>query len=190
MEKQVYFTDMSEAELRAFAESMVKTVNSEKLFSDDISFEFAKAEIDEFNGGLWIELASDDTIEVERPAYWQAADADDIDSADDVDFSNSIYKDVANMFKATKVEVGGFSVELNVTDVGDSEIIDVIPGSVRHEDSGIGSYEYGDYRGYDSHPYVETDGTIIESCYCYLDLFVEPIVPVSEEPEAEAEEEI
>jgi hypothetical protein len=180
-----FFFDMSEEELHDFAVSLVKTINSEKLFSDDISFEFASAEVDEFNGGLWIELASDDTIEVERPASWQASDEDEIEEADDIDFANSIYKDVANMFKATHVEVEGYKVELDVTDVGDSEITEVIPGRIRHEDSGIGSYEYGGIRGYDSNPYVETDGTIIESCYCYLNLFVEPIDQVSKEPEEE-----
>jgi hypothetical protein len=171
-----FFLDMSEDELHDFAVAIIKTINSEKLFSDDISFEFANAELDEFNGGLWIELASEEPIEITRPATWQAADADSIEEAEDIDFENSIYKDVERMFKTLNAEFEGYKVELNIADVDNTGIVAMIPGEIRHEDSGIGSYEYGDFRGYDSHPYVETTGTIVESCYCYLSFFVEPKV--------------
>jgi hypothetical protein len=91
------------------------------------------------------------------------------------------------MFKTLSVELEGYKVELNVADIGDTEVVDMIPGDIRHEDSGIGSYEYGDIRGYDSHPYVETTGTVVEACDCYISFFVEPLDNNNEEPEVEEE---
>ena len=181
------FIDMSEAELRTFAESMLKTINSEHIFSDDISFEFVKTEVDEFNGGLWIEISTGGDIEVERPATWQTGDEDEIESGYEADFVNSIYKDVENVFKTTKVELEGYHVELDIADAASVETIEVTADNVSSEDGGIGHYDYWGHSGYDSSPYYEVEGTIVEACDCAIAFFVEPIAPASEEPTTEEE---
>lgn len=175
------FAALSTQEQRAFAEALVKTINTEKTFIDD-ELVISSVEADEMTGDLIIELDADD-VYVNRRATWQSAD--DEDSAyvkpEEPEYEDSIFDDVKSTFKTLSAEIDGYTLTLDVADIGDEEIAEVEVDSISHEDAGIGQYEYWGDIGYDSRPYLEVTGTLVTSCKVYLGLFVEPTANVPEE---------
>lgn len=168
------FVELSFEEQKAFAEALVKTINSESIFTDQANFKVSGVDADEMTGGLTIELELEDTFEVKREATWTCGDRDEASNTpDDPEFTNLIFSDAKRAFKTSAVELEGYVVTLNVDDVDAEETTDVEVDSVRDEDAGIGSYEYwGDVR-YDSQPYCEVEGTLTQACTVYCSLYVE-----------------
>ena len=173
-----------------FAEALLKTINSERIFSDQTNFELRDVEAAPFTGGLYIGVNLTNPIEVERKATWTAANEDDAESAAydlEAAYDNIVDKDALKAFKADSAVIDGYNVELQIEDVDEAiRPIEVEVDSISHEDSGAGFYEYGGFEGYDSRPYVEVSGTLVHSCDCYLSLYVEPI-NAFDEPVPEAE---
>lgn len=170
------FAALSVDEQREFAEALIKTINTEKLFSDEITFSFVDIEADERTGDLGIGVSHGDSIDVPRDAIWQVDDEDDAerDPGYEAYYDNNIYEDAKKIFKTLSAEIEGYIVSIDVADVDEGDTVEVIADKVKAEDSGIGYYEYSDTHGYDSHPYFEVEGTIVKSCDCVLAFFVEP----------------
>jgi hypothetical protein len=170
------FAELSEQELKAFAESLVKTLNTENTFSDDFEFVIRSVEADDFTGGLAIELSTEgDVVRLERGATWTCGagrDDDPSDIPDDPEFDDDILEDAKDAFKTLSAEIEGYTITLIVADVDEEDIVDVEVRNVSEEDSGIGDYEYFGYRGYDSHPYCSVDGTLTQECTIYFGLDV------------------
>lgn len=188
------FAELSQMELREFAEALIKTINSESIFTDQTDFKITNVEPYDHTGELLIEVEHTHPIEVSRHASWAANDSDDADNLRDtsIEFDNNASEDIENTFKATSVTIDGYVVTLNVADFNQTntdarvEKID----SITDDDAGIGWYEYGDGTFYDSQPFVQVEGTIIEEYDCYIGFFVDlDLAPAEEEPEQlEAEE--
>lgn len=171
------FAAMSVQEQRAFADSLVKTINSESIFSSDVDFEIDNVEADDITGGLIIEVSHTNSVEVARAATWTCDDEDEAshDPGYDVEYENSIYEDARKAFKTTEAVIDDYRVSLEIADIDTDETIDVDVDEISHEDSGIGHYEYWGHTGYDSHHYVEVTGTIVKASTCYISFFVEPV---------------
>ena len=183
------FAEVSVQEQRAFADALIKTINSEHIFTDEVDFEITKVEADEMSGDLAIEVTHADDIEVTRAASWTAADEDDAYSADgDIEYANSLTVDVEYAFKTKEATIEGYTVQLELDDADENDTIDTEINDISYEDSGIGDYEYFGYYGHDSHPYVEVDGTLTVACTCYITFYVTPNSGVSEKPTAESDE--
>lgn len=188
MEKIENFAAISPEEQRAFAEALVKTINTEKTFIDD-ELVISGVEADEMTGDLIIELDADD-VYVDRRATWTASDDGYEDSAyekpEDPEYEDSIFSDAEKAFKTLSVEMDGYTLTLAVADTDADEIEEVKVDNVSHEDAGIGQYEYWGDIGYDSRPYLEVEGTLVTSCKVYLSLLVESTANVPEEAPEEA----
>ena len=172
------FNVMSEQEQRAFADTLIRTINSQRTFTVDVDFVLFGIEVDELAGSLVIYLShGDDLVEVARPATWQAGNEEEasVDPGYDADFSNSLFSDARAVFGSLSAEVDGYQVTLEVVDLDEVETVEVVVDEVREEDSGIGSYEYWGTTGYDSQPYVEVEGTIVKACSMSLALEVLPL---------------
>lgn len=176
MEMIENFATLTEAEQRAFAEALLKTLNSEKTFSADTEFKLVGVEADDTTGELLIDVEHTEAISVERSATWSCAEAEDAtdDPGFEATYDENIYADAAAAFKAMTVEVDGYKVSLEIHDVDEVETIEVVPETVREEDAGIGEYEYWGHVEYDSRPYFEVEGTITKACECVLSLTVAP----------------
>ena len=183
------FAALSEKEQRDFAEALVKTINSESIFSSDVNFIITKVEADDTSGVLFIDVDTSELVEVERPATWAASDSESAydNPGYDADFENSIFTDAKAAFKTTSADIDNYTVTLDIADVDEAETIDVQVDSMRDEDSGIGHYEYWGHVGYDSHPYVEVEGTIIKGCDCAVYFEVEPKAAPTE-PDVDTDE--
>ena len=175
------FSEISTREQRNFADALVKTINSEKIFTDEATFTIRAVEADITTGDLMIELDHDEFISVVREATWTCGDEDEIhsDPGYEADYANSIYEDAKNAFKTMATEIDGYKIELDIADVDEEETLEVDVDDYSHEDGGIGSYEYWGQRGYDSDPYIEVEGKITKGCGCALALFVS----VADQPE-------
>lgn len=181
------FAALSEMEQREFAEALVKTINSESIFSSEINFEITNVKAYEFDGSLAIEVSQTETIDVPREAAWQAGDEEEaaLDPGYEAEYTNSIYDDVKKAFKTAETVIDGYKVSLDISDVEEVETVEVEVDNISHEDSGIGSYEYWGHTGYDSNPYVEVEGSIIKACDCSLAFIVEPVDVADEKPTEE-----
>ena len=178
------FDELSVEEQLKFAEALVKTLNSERTFTTETDLKVVEVDAQGYSGDLVIVVETVDTIEVSQGAHWQAADEDDARSSaredsDLVDYDSEIYDEVKKALKTTEAEIEGYRVSIEVEDV-DAEVEEVDVDHIEYEDSGIGSYEFWGDVGYDSHPYVEVDGTIISSCSCVFSLYVEPTGSIPE----------
>ena len=173
-----------------FAEALLKTINSESIFSSEVDFEIIKVEADELDGSLMIEVSHTGTIEVSRKATWQASDEENasVDPGYDADYEESIYTDAEKSFKTLSAMIEGYKVSLDIAEVDEVETTEIEVATISHEDSGIGHYEYWGEIGYDSHPYVEVKGTIVKACDCALTIYVEPADEPMETTSEEAEE--
>ena len=170
------FAAVSFEEQKAFAEALVKTINSESTFTDQTDFKVTGVEADEMTGGLVIILEPEDTFEVVREATWTCDDRDDAGSTpDDPEYVNYAFEDAKKAFKTLAAELDGYTVTLSVDDVDTENITDVEVESISNEDAGIGHYEFWGEEGYDSQPYCEVEGTIIHACTVYCSLYVEAV---------------
>lgn len=161
----------------AFATALVKTINSEKTFQDEVQFKITEVEPDDFTGDLVIGLSPVDVV-VTRDASWYCSDDPDEDDMpaddDDVTFADYPSTDAKNAFKTLSTVIDGYKVTLDVIDADEGKIIDVKATDYERGDNGIGHYEYFGYEGYDSQPYMEAWGIVEQECKCYLALYVEP----------------
>lgn len=169
------FAALSAKEQFEFAEALLKTINTESIFSADTKFELSGVEADDLTGGLWINATQTNPIEVPRRAVWTCNDADDAaeDPGFEADYENTIYEDAEKAFKTNSTIINGYTVTLDISDVDVGEAVSVEVDSMTNDDAGIGEYEYFGQTGYDSRPYVEVEGTIIKSCDCEFAFFVE-----------------
>jgi hypothetical protein len=180
------FAALSAQEQREFAVALLKTINSESLFSSETNFELTKVEADDFTGGLTIEVSHTKPIEVSRPATWYCAEEEDasVDPKYDATYENDVYEDAKKAFKTTSTELDGYKVSLEIADINELENTEIDVDSTSQEDDGIGSYEHFGFIGYDSRPYIQVEGTIVTACDCALAFFVEPAdEPVETTPE-------
>jgi hypothetical protein len=184
------FAALPAKEQREFATALIKTINSESIFSADTNFEITGVEADDLTGGLWIEVSHPDPINVPRKATWQVLDEEeaDTDPGYEAEYVDSIYEDAKSAFKTLSTVIDGYEVTLTVDDADADETVDIEVQSMSHEDAGIGHYEYWGHDEFDSRPYLEVTGVITKACTCSLVFFVEPV----DEPitETETEEEI
>jgi hypothetical protein len=183
------FSAISAEERLAFAEALVKTVNSENIFTSDTNFKVLEVDADETTGDLYIILETDDLVLVERDATWSCGDEEEAyeDPGYDADYAQSVFDDAKKAFKTLKTEIDGYDIELSIDDVDEEETDEVIVETCRDEDAGIGSYEYWGHMEYDSQPYVEVEGTIVKACNLSLSLIVGAAAQV-EEPAPEQPE--
>ncbi len=183
------FDAISVQEQIKFAEALLNTINSERIFTDQTNFELESVEADEFTGGIIIGVKQTNPIEVERKAAWTAANEDDAESdPDDADYDNDIDDDVLKSFKVGSAIIDGYKVEIAVDDVNaDYRPVEVEVDRISHEDAGIGHNEFWGVSSFDSRPYVAVVGTIVESCDCALSFYVEPVDTFEEPAEGPAE---
>ena len=170
------FAELPFDEQKKFAEALIKTINSENIFTDATNFKVSGVETDELSGGLIITLEHDDPISVSRKATWTCANEDELDADPgyDADYANYLFEDAKKAFKTLSAEIEGYKISLDIEDVDEEETVEVEVNSYSHEDSGIGEYDYWGHIGYDSQPYIEVEGTIVTDCTCSLTLYVEP----------------
>ena len=172
------FAALPLSEQRKFAEALLKTINSERIFHDDTNFELTGIEVDDISGGINILVSHTDPIAVERHATWvcERSDNPEDDPGNDADYENYFLVDAKNAFKTASTVIDGYKVSLIVSDVDKDDTIDaeVEVENVSDEDDGIGSYEYFGFTGYDSRPYLAVEGTVTCYCECVLAFYVEP----------------
>lgn len=172
------FAELSIEEQINFVKVLLEKINSENIFSEEANFEFTDVEADDITGGLWVTASISNPISVSRKATWSAADEDTAaeDPGRDAEYRNTISEDAEKAFNTLVTQIDGYRVSLRIDDVEEDEAIDaeVEVESISHEDSGIGDYEFWGFKGHDSNPYVEVEGTIIRECDCSLTFFIEP----------------
>lgn len=179
------FSALSVEEQLKFAEALVKTLNSEATFIDGVSLSVKKVEADDMTGGLIIEVSHDPKIEVARNADWtcDSEEETDADPGYDADYENSAAEDAEQAFKALSTKIEGYTVSLSVEDTDEEEFLDTRVDKISHEDDGIGSYEYFGFTGYDSQPYIQVEGAVVQALVCDIVLFVEPDDVTEVDPE-------
>ena len=182
MEMIENFAMLSFEEQKAFAEELLKTINTEHTFSSETNFEIAGVEADELSGSLIVQVSQTNPINVSRKATWSCDSADDAedDPGFEADYEEYLFDDAKKSFKTTAMTIADYTVILELSDVDEvgEEAVEVIVDEISNEDAGIGDYEYFGARGTDSRPYCEVSGTIVRSCECTLAFVVEP----SDEP--------
>lgn len=160
-----------------FAKTILEKINSGKVFTKETIFEFYDTELDEVTGGLWILASSASPIRVSREASWTAGDEEGAheDPGNNAEYINTVSEDVKKVFKTFAAEIDKYKVSLQIDDIEEDETVDaeVDVENLSHEDSGIGSYEFWGFSGYDSHPYVDVEGIITRFYDCNVTLFVE-----------------
>lgn len=166
------FSTLSQEELNQFAKKLLDKINAEHIFSSETDFQFADSDAvwaDEMTGDLILALDTVDTVSVDVHATWQAPEDDPHDSEgaeeDKPDFDEVFVKEAI---------IDGYKVTLSVDDYERIENIDVTVDNYSRESSGIGEYEFWGHRGYDSHSYLEVEGTFTNSYAVYVSLTVEP----------------
>ena len=179
------FSTISEEEQLKFAEALVKTLNSESTFIDRVSFNISNVAADDMSGGLYIEVTHEPMIEVARNADW-TCDSEEEAAADpgfDANYENVITEDAEQAFKTLSTKIEGYTVSLSVEGVDEEEFLDTRVDKISHEDDGIGSYEYFGFTGYDSQPYIQVEGAVVQALVCDIVLFVEPDEVTEVDPE-------
>lgn len=181
------FAELSFEEQKKFAEALVRTINSESIFTSDTNFTLAGVEADELAGGLYVFLEHDDPIEVSREATWTCSDEDEVNSDPgyDADYADHLFEDTKKAFKTLFATIEGYKVSLEIDDVDMDDTIEVEADKYTHEEDGIGEYEYWGSRGYDSRHYIAVEGTIVKACSCGLSLYVESADEAIAETEVE-----
>ena len=184
------FDAISVQEQMKFAEALLNTINSERIFTDEVDYKVASIEADEMTGGLIIQVDSDGPMAVAVEAAWVCDDEDDayhVPSLDRILEEASIYEAAKKSFKTLSTVIEGYQVSLEIDDVNEGSIEEVEVDDVSQEDDGIGSYEAAGYRGYQSIPYLQAEGALIKECEVYVTFYVEP-VDAFEDTEVPAEE--
>ena len=172
------FVELSVEEQVNFAKTLLEKINSENIFTEETNFEFQDVEPNDLTGGLCITVSLANPISVSRQATWEAGDEEgaEEDPGRDAEYYDTLENDAKKSFKTLDTVVDEYSISLHVDDVEEDDTTDaeVEVEHLSHEDSGIGSYEYFGFKGYDSQPYVEVEGTITRYCDCNLTLYIEP----------------
>lgn len=169
------FAVLSEQEQHEFAAKLLEKINSEKIFSDTVSFQLNGVEADDFTGDLWILLSDINSLKVARAATWNTYDdTDKPEDEDTIEYENTSEVDIIKTFKTSAATVDDYTISIAVDDYNENEIVDVEVTGSKEADDGIGDYEYFGFRGYDSHPYYEMEGILVRDYDCYLSLRVEP----------------
>ena len=168
------FAELSEKEQREFAEALIKTINSEHIFTDDADLEIYEVEATDFDGSLVISVKNTtDYIGIKRSASWTPSGyfdprEDDIEatfSDSEVDYADDAEADFKDSLITVTSDIDGYTVSLyDVMDVEEKDVSDVEVYEVTNEDDGIGSYEYFGAIGYDSDPYIVAHATVIQNC--------------------------
>lgn len=170
------FNELSNEELQKFAQEMLAKINSSSL-SGDAYFELVEAYADEMTGDLVIDAQqNDDPIYIERYGHWQADEDDDQPyGIDSIEFEDSEKADVESTFSKGPVVIDDYNVEMEIVDFEFTrEIVEVDVSSTEAADDGIGSYEYWGEVGYDSRPYTEVTGSIVQECYVSALFIISP----------------
>ena len=181
------FALLTAEEQRAFAETLIKTINSESTFTTHTHFEIADIEVDDFTGGLIIQLSHTDLLPATREATWICLHEDDAysDPGYDAEYQTTLSEEVKKLFKTFEADIDGYYVDLQLDDVEALETSLVEVSGLSYEDDGIGSYEYFGFTGYDSQPYIEVEGSITNECECEFSLHVEAITESTDSAEPE-----
>jgi hypothetical protein len=181
------FSTLSQEELKQFAEELLDKINAESIFSSETDFEFDNTawwgakdangaritgafQTDDMTGDLDIALVTANDVSASVKATWQASEDDPYD----FDYASEDYPDFDEVFVKEAI-IDGYKVTLEVNDYDFVETEDVEVDDYTAEDSGIGHYEYWGHRGYDSHPYLEVEGTLTNIYKVYLSLNVAPV---------------
>lgn len=170
------FAELSfEARLH-FAEELIKKINDESVFTKESDFKIDQIELDSYSNDLIIQASSVDPVKIVREACWQVYDEDALydKPGKSAEYSSTIYEAADEALKTKSAVVDGYIVTAEVDEVEDSDNVDVQIDSYGHEDSGIGHHEFWGETGYDSHPYLEVEGTIIEECKILVSFYVSP----------------
>lgn len=178
------FAALSFEEQKKFAEALLKTINSESIFSSDTDFEITGIVTDDTTGELVIFVENTSPIEVTRQAVWSSDSEENAEEVgNDVDYDNYLMADAKKAFNTAATVIDGYKVSLEISDVEEGEVAEVNVTKINHEDSGIGSYEYFGFTGTDSQPYVEVEGSIVTNCSCQLAIIVAPDDHLEIEPD-------
>jgi hypothetical protein len=161
-----------------FAKDLIEKINLGNTFTDETNFELQGVEPDDVTGGLWVSVSLANPISIKREATWEAGDEDGAyeDPGRDAEYSSTIEDDAKKSFKTLAAAVDGYNVSLQIDDIDEDDSVDaeVEVENISNEDSGIGSYEYFGFTGYDSQPYVAVTGTITRYCDCAVTFYIEP----------------
>lgn len=189
------FAILSTKEQHEFADKLLKTLNSEKTFLD-VELVIEEVEADELSGDLVIMASTTEAVEAERNGTWATGYSRDEEEIYDlthatpdsmyVDFEDSEDEAAAKALKARSADLEGYTVTIEVENVTESDLESVSEvDEVTEDDAGIGDYEYFGFKGTDTQPYLEVQGTLFCTLYPYLRLTV---TPTATEVEPEAEE--
>ena len=185
------FAELSKPERRAFAEALIKTINSESTFSDQVDFQIDDVYADDLTGNLVIETSTVNNLEVERKATWSAPNseaAEEIPDSEYIEYDYPLYSDMEDALTTLSAEVEGYTVSAEVYDPDQAEITRMHVEDYTQEDDGIGWNEFWGHVSYDSRPYVSVTGIVYADCGCGVQFTVEPTG--ASEPAIEPEEEI
>jgi hypothetical protein len=178
------FAALSFEEQKKFAEALLKTINSESIFSSDTDFEITGIVTDDTTGELVILVENTTPVEVTRQAVWASDSEENAEEIGaDVDYDNYLLTDAKKAFNTLDTVIDGYRVSLEISDIDEGEVAEVNVNKISHEDSGIGDYEYFGFTGTDSQPYVEVEGTIVTKCECQLAITVAPEDNIEIEPD-------
>lgn len=180
------FSLLTKEELKQFAEKLLNKINAENIFSSETNFELDDTawwgtkdangaritgafQTDDMTGDLDIAIVTTDDVSASVKATWQASEDDPYD----FDYASEEDPNFDELFGEEAI-IDGYKVTLEVSDYDFIENEDVEVDDYTKEDSGIGSYEYWGHTGYDSHSYLEVEGTLTNTYKVYLSLNVSP----------------
>lgn len=169
------FVELSVEEQINFARTLVEELNTNNIFLEVTDLEFQDVYVEDTQ--VVIDLSLKNPIKVSRQATWQAGTEEgaEEDPGDNAAYDTTLRDEVKKAFKALDTEFGGYHLELQLEDIEEDETVEaeIEINHLSHEDSGIGSYEFWGFKGYDSNPYVEVEGTVTKAYNCTLTLVVE-----------------
>lgn len=163
--------------LTELAKTILEKINLGRVFTKETAFEFQDTDLDRNTGYFWIAASTINSIGVPREASWTAGDEEGAneDPGNNAEYVNTVSEDLKKVLKTYEVEIDGYKVSMQIDDIEEDETTDaeVEVEDLSHEDSGIGSYEFWGFKGYDSNPYVEVSGTVTRFYDCNVTFLVE-----------------
>lgn len=169
------FVELSVEEQINFARTLIEELNKSSIFIEATDLEFQDVYVEDTQAV--IDLSFKNPIKVSRQATWQAGteEAAEEDPCSDAAYDTTIRDEVKKAFKALDLEFNNYHLSLEINDIEEDETVEaeIEINHLSHEDSGIGSYEFWGFKGYDSNPYVEVEGTVTKAYNCTLTLVVE-----------------
>lgn len=187
------FAALPEQEQRDFADSLVKTINSEGTFSSDTDFRILETEANDITGALEIFVETTEALNVPRSAIWIQYNEDEIHSKPDhdtnIEYKDNLEKDILKVLNTTSLELDGYKISVKLEDYDEvEEIAEFEVNDYEHTEDGLGWYEYQGREYYDSYDEYKINGTITSTINVSLTFIVEPIDAVSDDSEFESEE--